>query len=195
MTLRNKIRTVAGFAHAEPKYYGLDWEVLRPLLDEHEGLARKSAEINARISELEGRLKDERGALPQKRAEAMRAGKGSVSTKHLDKIEAEISEARESLEDIKRAANLVDRDLQAELEKHAPAFVEEIDNKRMVWPGRAHEIRRQLAAVEWEMDALQKVRDYLINPNRRTGRLVFKGTGPRPEIAGESVEPKAGDDA
>jgi vacuolar-type H+-ATPase subunit I/STV1 len=170
-----------GATHANPKYFGLSWPELEGLFGEHQALATQASEVSAHISELEAQLKQEKGQLPHKRAEALHAGKGEPSTKGIENLEKQLEEVRQKSEDLKRAAALVERDVQAALRENRDKYLEEIEQKRMEAALRIRQIRAELAVPEWEMDALGRISEYLTSPNRRTDRLSFNThVSPRP---------------
>jgi chromosome segregation ATPase len=174
------IRAV-GARHANFEYFGIDpGPELASLYAEHEKLAAQFAEISEELKEAAAALKSEEGALPGKRAEALRSGE-SVDTSHLEGLRERVKELETRKGDLEGAAKLVERDVQEALSKEQPRLLEAIEHKRMEAAGRAQRIRQELASEEWWFDATDKLRRYLTSDYMTGGKKLTTGIGPRPE--------------
>jgi DNA repair exonuclease SbcCD ATPase subunit len=173
------IGNAAGGAHPNPGYFGLEWSEVEGLFAEHEEIANRARTVKAKLDDLEGKLKAEEAALPRRRAEAAREGK-SVDTKPLDKLRKQIEEIRTEHADIKAAAALVEKDVQAALRANRKKYLEQIEQKRREAAGRVHRIRQELAAEEWWFTATERLQGYLTR-EFLSGGYRFMGVGARPE--------------
>jgi hypothetical protein len=173
------VATASGSAHPYRPYFGFDLPEVQGLFEEHEKLAEKAREAQARLYELEEELKAEQGKLPLARAEDMRAGK-KPRTEHIERLEGQIEELREELADIRGAAALVEADVQGTLKANREKYLEQVAQLRAEAEDRVHRLQQELAAEEWEFTAADRLERCLTRESLHGGHS-FAGIGPRPK--------------
>ena len=172
--MNERIKTVADNQHANPAYFGLDFPELKKFHEEHEDLSAQYRQLAKETADLEQLAHEKKNALKRDRAEAMRKGKKETATAELKKLEDRVAENHEKLEDLKRAAMLVEKDLQAALEANRDAYLEQIREKYEGAEAQAEALREKMAWLEYDLAAAQRLTEYLTTPTY-TGGLAWMG--------------------
>jgi len=179
MAKRTTINTLATARHPNFKAFGIKPpEEITKLLGEHDQLALRARDLNAAIQEVQAQVTAEENAAPRKRAEAARAGTAVVS--ELTTLQEKLGELEAARQDLTRAAQLVEKDLQKAIEEHKPALLAQISELDQSAMARIHELNQELRLPEWQREAVLRLKQYLQDTGFSGGH-TFLGIGSPPE--------------
>lgn len=164
------IGNIRGTQLPNPKHFGLKWKEAQKLVEEHGKLREQGKQAGREQMAVREEIRRLENEHQRQRAEAIRAGDGEPDTRAIDKARAREQKLRERIQDLRRAADMIDADLHRVVSANRAEWLRQVESRRDEAAARREaileQLRQELRAAEGELGGYNGLMEWLQEPER-----------------------------
>jgi DNA repair exonuclease SbcCD ATPase subunit len=162
---RSTLASIRGTTLPNPEYFGFRWREAQKLLEEHHRLRNQGRQIGQEHEATKQEIKRLEDELRQQRALALRGSSLEPDEKPLEEAKAHLETFGGRVEDLRRAADMVNEDLQRVVADNREKWAAQVEEKGSKALARREQLFRQLAVVDYDLGVCERLVEWLEDPS------------------------------
>ena len=161
---RPTLASIRGTTLPNPEYFGFRWREAQKLLEEHHSLRDQGRQLGREREETKQEIKRLEGELRHQRALALRGGT-EPDEKPLEAAKTKLEKFGGRVEDLRRAADMVNEDLQRVVADNREKWAAQVEEKGSKALARREQLLREFAVVDHDLYVCERLEEWLEDPS------------------------------